>query len=348
MSQSTPTPPHLDGRTPVISARRGHFWIPGDVVENGPVRVQRGPMFVEWEAPATVTRPYPLVLVHGGGGQGTDWLTTPDGRPGWARLLVDQGYAVYVVDRVGLGRSPYHPDVIGPMGGPFPYEAGRALFAPDEVAEEQTAWPWDRAPGSGEMDQLVAAMGPMPADLAISQELDADRLARLLDRTGPAILLTHSAGGPVGWLVADARPELVRGIVAVEPMGPAFVEFPGLGTLSWGLTAAHVRTEPAYQSPDEARAAGASALSLPGLRGIPVALVTGGASAFAGFRDEIAEILTRSGAPTEVLHLPDHGVDGNGHGLIFEANSAEVLDEVLTWLAGVEAEAYAKSREHGS
>jgi len=331
------TAPHLDARTPVVASRRGNFWICGDVVEHGPVHVQRGPMHVEWEAPETVAHPYPLVLVHGGGGQGTDWMTTPDGRPGWARLLVQQGYAVYVVDRVGLGRSPYHPDVIGPMGGAFPYEAGRGLFAADEVADDQTAWPWERDPGTGAMDQLVAGMGPMPADLALSQELDADRLVRLLDRIGPAVLVTHSAGGPVGWLVADARPELVKGIVALEPMGPAFVEFPGLGTLTWGRPSAPIRTEPAWSSPEEAQAAGAAALTLPGLRGIPVALVTGGASSFAAFRDEFADILGRSGAPTDVLHLPDHGVEGNGHGLIFEANSEEVLELVAGWLSRLEA-----------
>lgn len=335
----TPVPPHQDAQTPLLSTRRGNFWIPGDVVEAGGIHVQRGPMHVEWEAPEEVTHPYPVVLVHGGGGQGTDWQNTPDGRPGWARLLVQQGYAVYVVDRVGHGRSPYHPDVIGPMGGPFPYEAGRGLFADDAAADAQTAWPWDRDPGSGEIDQMMAAMGPLPADFAMSQQLDADRLAKALDRIGPAILVTHSAGGPVGWLTTDARPELVRGIAAIEPMGPAFVEFPGMGALEWGLTAAPITTDPAYATPAEASAGGAGALTLPAMDGIPVALVTGGASAFAGFRDEFADILTRSGARTEVVHLPDHGVQGNGHGLIFETNHDQVLAQVLRWLTTVEADA---------
>ena len=83
-----------------------------------------GPMFVQWEAPAEVTKPYPIVLVHGGGGQGTDWLGTPDGRPGWSTFLLREGYAVYVVDRPGHGRSPFHPDVLGPMG-PFVLRARR-------------------------------------------------------------------------------------------------------------------------------------------------------------------------------------------------------------------------------
>jgi pimeloyl-ACP methyl ester carboxylesterase len=333
---ATSTPPHLDDRATPLTTRRGSFWIPGDVVEAGPVHVQSGPMFVEWEAPEQVTRPYPVVLVHGGGGQGTDWTTTPDGRPGWARLLVEAGYAVYVVDRVGHGRSPYHPDVIGPMGGAFPYEACRGLFAADAVADAQSAWTWSREPGSGELDQLMAAMGPLPADLAESQRLDADRLAKVLDRVGPAILVTHSAGGPVGWLVTDARPDLVVGIVAVEPMGPAFTEFPGMGRLAWGLTSAEITTEPAYATAEEAREAGAGALTLPALKGKPVALVTGGASAFAAFRAEILDILDRSGAHVDGLHLPDLGIEGNGHGLIFEANSAQILATVIAWLEAVE------------
>lgn len=324
--------PHENTDIPLLTTRRGVFWVPGDVVETGPVHAQRGPLFVEWAAPESVTRPYPLVLVHGGGGQGTDWLGTPDGRPGWATRFLEAGYAVYVVDRVGHGRSPFHPDVIGEMGGQMPYEGGRGLFADDTAADRQTAWPWQRDPGSPEMDQMMAAMGALPADLAYSQALDADRIARLLDVVGPSVLITHSAAGPVGWLVADARPELVRGIVAVEPLGPLFVDFPGMGALSWGLTAAPITYDPPFSSPEEVAAADASTLRVPALDGIPVQLVTGGASVFADFRQEFADLLTRSGAPTEVCHLPDVGIEGNGHGLIFEANSDRTVEPVLEWL----------------
>ena len=111
------------------------------------------------------------------------------------------------------------------MGGPFPYEAANGLFFPDEAREQQTQWTFSRSIGEPEVDQLVAAMGPLPHDLAESQRMDADRLARLLDRIGPAVLFTHSAGGPAGWLTADARPELVKGIIAIEPIGPAFGGF---------------------------------------------------------------------------------------------------------------------------
>lgn len=330
----TVTAPHAAPNVPAVTTRRGHFWIPGDPVQVSSGTAQRAPMFVQWEAPEQVTREFPLVLVHGGGGQGTDWLGTVDGRPGWAQHFVAAGFAVYVVDRPGHGRSPYHPEVIGPMGGQFSYEAAVGLFAPPDRAGEQTAWAWGREPGDDGLDQLVAAFGPLPADLGWSQELDADRLARLLDRIGPAVLVTHSAGGPVGWLAADRRPELVEAIVAVEPMGPAFVEFPGMGALHWGLTSAAVTYDPPLESPEAVREAPPATRRIPGLSGKQVLLVTGGASPFAAFAGEVVEFLSHAGARPQRLHLPEHGVSGNGHALQMEANAADTIRPVLDWLVG--------------
>src|SRR5438105_13256475 len=47
--------------------------------------------------------------------------------------------------------------------------------------------------------------------------------AALLDKIGrPVILLAHSQGGLMPWLIADSRPHLVKSIIAVEPTGPPF------------------------------------------------------------------------------------------------------------------------------
>jgi pimeloyl-ACP methyl ester carboxylesterase len=35
-------------------------------------------MYVEHWIPAQVRHPYPVVLIHGGFGQGSDWFTTPE------------------------------------------------------------------------------------------------------------------------------------------------------------------------------------------------------------------------------------------------------------------------------
>ncbi|AGF71145.1 alpha/beta fold hydrolase [Corynebacterium halotolerans] len=324
--------PHCSVTTPQVTSHRGRFWIPGEIVETDAGPAQRAPLYVEWEVKDQETTRPPLVLIHGGGGQGTDWLSTVDGRPGWAHHFVEASYPVYVVDRAGHGRSPYHPAAVGPMGPPFGYGPAQGLFVPPERAEEQTAWPWGREPGDPHFDQLVAAFGPLPEDLGYSQDLDADRLARLLDLIGPAILVTHSAGGPVGWVTADRRPDLVTAIVAIEPMGPAFVEFPGMGRLDWGLTATPVTYEPSLNSPAEVEQAPPESRRMPGLTGTDVLVVTGGSSAFADFADDIVEYLNHGGAQATRAHLPEFGISGNGHAIMQEQNSEETIRPVLEWL----------------
>lgn len=317
-------------QAPARTVRRGHFWIPGDRIEQAGLTYQRGPMYVEWEAPETVTRPYPIVLMHGGGFQGTEWFDTPDGRPGWAQRLVEAGYAVLVIDRPGHGRSPYHVQTLGDMGPPFSYEGGQHIYFPGNDARH-TQWPF--APGDGAaMDAFIAGYGPLPADLALSQTLDADRTALLLDRIGPAILVTHSASGPDGWLVADRRSALVKAIVAIEPMGPPFADIPNIGSLSWGPAAAPLQFEPPVADAEEVRDAAPGSLRLPALAGLPILIVTAEASAFAAASPPTAAFLNAAGASAELLHLPDHGVLGNGHGLIYEKNSDAALAPVLQWL----------------
>ncbi|ALK30686.1 alpha/beta fold hydrolase [Burkholderia plantarii] len=315
---------------PARTVRRGHFWMPGERVEAGGRTVQRGPMYVEWEAPPTVTREWPIVLMHGGGFQGTEWFDTPDGRPGWAQRLVEAGYAVFVVDRPGHGRSPYHVDALGAMGPPFSYEGGREIYFPGDDARH-TQWPF-AADDAAAMDAFIAGYGPLPADLEASQTMDADRTAALLARIGPAILVTHSASGPDGWLVADRCPGLVKAIAAIEPMGPPFATIPNIGPLRWGPAAAPLRFEPPVSDPGQLRAARPGDFRLPSLAGLPILIVTAEASAFAAASPPTAAFLDGCGASTELLHLPDHGVRGNGHGLIYERNSDAALAVVLAWL----------------
>ena len=61
----------------------------------------------------------------------------------------------------------------------------------------------------------------------------------LLDKIGPAIIMTHSAGGPFGWLVAEIRPNLVKGIIAIEGGGQPFG-----GQNVWGMSTIPVAYDP--------------------------------------------------------------------------------------------------------
>lgn len=78
---------------------------------------------------------------------------------------------------------------------------GRDVFVPD--------WP-----GHGR--------SPMGADFPTLGTRDVTRsLIALLETTGPAVLLPHSAGGPIAWWIAERRPDLVAAIVGAAPGPPA-------------------------------------------------------------------------------------------------------------------------------
>jgi pimeloyl-ACP methyl ester carboxylesterase len=291
---------------PVTTSRRGSFWITGEPVEGALGTVQRGPMYVEWEAPADAEAKSgpPWVLVHGGGGQGTDYLTTPDGRLGWSRLLVHQGHTVYVVDRPGHGRSPHHPDVLGPMGPQMGAEGLRPIFVPPADGPDSnpwaglhTQWPGGREPGDPVYDQWLAPSGPMLASWPDMHDLEQMRLAQLLDRVGPAVLVTHSAGGPGTFRAADARPDQVAALVAIEVL---------------------------QEDPPR---------PLPNLSRFPIAVVTGEASMFRRFDDQLVGFLKQSGCDVELIQLADHGVRGNSHGIMLERNNEEALAVLTRWVA---------------
>lgn len=338
-------------------AKQGGFWVGVERERTSHGTFARGQMYVQYQIPAEQRHPFPIVMVHGGGGQGLDFLTTPDGRPGWASWFLAAGYAVYVVDRVGHGRSPSH-ELQGAMSGPPPYEQMSLLMAGG--APDHAPWPQARLhtqwPGSGQvgedpaLDQFMAGQGPMIADLAATQTHMRRAGEALLKQIGPAILLTHSMGGPFGWIVADACPDKVKAIVAVEPVGPVFdAVAPGMPTLDWGLTAIPLSFDPPLSSAAdfklERRAAPAAGLMdclvqagtvrrLPRLAGIPVAVLVAEASFMAGFQHGTVDFLTQAGVTAELLRLEQHGLNGNGHMMMCERNSDAIARFIDSWLIG--------------
>ena len=341
---------------PLVLADQGFFWT-GLVRQQTPNgTIAAGQMFVQYQIPEHIRHPYPIVMVHGGGGQGTDFLGTPDGRPGWATYFLKQGYAVYVVDRPGHGRSPLHPEALGPMTPPLTYEFAMTLFtAPGKQpnswpnAQKHNQWPGSGVVGDPVLDQFIATQGPFLVFLAQTQQLMQRAGAELLDRIGPAILLTHSMGAPFGWLVADSRPNLVKGIVAVEPMGPPFAQLPmGLGDLSYGLTAIPMTFDPPLKAPTELRreirkapkpgladcfVQKEPARRLPNLASIPVAVVTSEASAWSMHDHGTVDYLVQAGVRAVHLRLEDHGLRGNGHLMMQERNSDDIAAFLERWIS---------------
>ena len=210
---------------PLMIAKQGVFYVGGKYVEsNGDVPMV-GQAFVEYQIPQHQTHPYPIVLVHGGSQTGIGWISTPDGREGWAIYFLRHGYAIYIVDQVARGRSAYIADVYGPSRTQT-REYVMQRFSTSEKynlwpqAKLHTQWPGTGEPGDPAFDNYFASNVPSMDNREMQSRMNVDALAALLDRIGPAIVLVHSQSGQYGWPLAQARPALVKAIVAAEASGP--------------------------------------------------------------------------------------------------------------------------------
>lgn len=349
---------------PLSIARQGWFYIGGRVDDSQPGAPIIGHMYVEFQIPEPLTCPYPIIMVHGGQQNGTNWTGTPDGREGWSHFFLRRGYAVYVVDQVARGRSAHNAPalhgVLAPLDRAF---ALRRFVAPELYVDWpqgalHSQWPGPATPGDPAFDNFMASQAPSLADYARQQELNSDALVALLDHIGASILLVHSQSGAFGWVVCDRRPEKVAALVALEPNGPPVRDIENLGAPEWfadtgrwkisGLGDVQLTWDPplgsgeAMQWTKESKPTRADCVScwrqqepartLPNLAKVKMAMLTAEASYHAPYDHCTAQFLRQAGVEIDHIYLVDRGVRGNGHMMMIEKNSDEIAGIVHEWL----------------
>ena len=217
--------PQAGAAEPLVLAKQSFFYIGGHYDETHPDRHVVGQMYVEYQIPADLKHPFPIVMVHGGTATGLLWTGTPDGREGWAQYFLRQGYAVYVVDQVGRGRSPYETSVYGKQASQTTQYILERFTASERFglwpqAKLHTQWPGKAEPGDPTYDNYAASNFASLDDRDAQSAMNVHALSLLLDRIGPSIVFVHSQAGQYGWPLAQARPALVKAIVGIEPTGP--------------------------------------------------------------------------------------------------------------------------------
>jgi pimeloyl-ACP methyl ester carboxylesterase len=351
---------------PLSIARQGYLYAGGTYDKTIPGTPMAGQVYAEFQIPAQLRHRYPVVMIHGGRQTGTNFTHTPDGRPGWAEYFLRRGYAVYVVDQVGRGRSPHWTEAYGELATPnLDFTLKRFVSTRDyklwPQAHLHTQWPGTGQPGDPAFDNFYASQAPGIPEFAVHQKLNPPAIAALLDKIGPAILLTHSQSGSFGWPVADLRPELVKAILAVEPSGPPVHDVQMHGAPDWFSDVPHEKISGLGEVPlvydppitatsplsvvrdDKPDAAGLvrcwhqqePARTLPNLANIPVLVLTGEASYHAPYDHCTVRYLTQAGVKTTWIRLADRGIHGNGHMMMLEKNNGAIADVLLEWLEGI-------------
>ncbi|WP_324695134.1 alpha/beta fold hydrolase [Novosphingobium sp. RL4] len=324
--------------SPLVISEQGSFAVggtihtePGTFANNAPTAAGQSlhadHLYAFYQVPEKPRR-LPVVMLHGAYQSGRSWETTPDGREGFQTIFLRRHFTTYVVDQPRRGRA-----------GNSSVAAAIEPAPNDQLFFDQFrlgAWPeffggvqFDRRPET--LEQFFRSVTPNtgPYDARVI----SSAMTALLEKTGPAILFTHSQGGEPGWLTAMASPN-VKAVVAFEP-GSGFV-FPK-GEAPPEMPSAAGTLKPVEIAPAD--------FAL--LTRIPIAIFYGDnipadPTAERGkdnWRVRLAmarlwvDCVNRHGGDARLIHLPDLGIRGNTHFMMSDLNNLQIADEVSKFLA---------------
>ncbi|KAI9718487.1 MAG: hypothetical protein M1828_006670 [Chrysothrix sp. TS-e1954] len=372
----TSKPPH----SPEVLHKRNYFYVGGQYTpesSGGKQEIMTGQIYVEQLIPAGgPCKKYPLVFLHGAGQTGTNWLNTPDGRMGWASYFLREGYEVFILDQPQRGRSIWELS----QGKPLyvsPLETEEQFTAPQHFkywpqAVFHTQWPGTGLRGDPVFDQFYASQVESQKNMArrcchgiissltltktMASILTRNAGAALLNKIGPAILITHSEGGQLGWGIADAVPSKLAGLFALEPGGPPFKDAEGLKYLNstargWGLTDIPIGYDPPVATASDIKSVEVPppaenltscyrqvqpAKRLANLAKIPMAMATSQASYHAPYDYCTFEYLKQGGVDVTYFNLTAIGILGNGHLSFLEKNNLAIAKVLADWFKTIE------------
>jgi pimeloyl-ACP methyl ester carboxylesterase len=280
--------------------------VPAKVDPNGTYQVEQ--MYVQYFLPADERGAYPLLLWHGGGLSGVTYETTPDGREGWLNYFLRKGWSVYNSDAVERGRAGWaqYPDIF--KGEPVflttsnPFERfrigdGAGSYDPDPA--KRRLMPGSQFPADG-YDNFVKQN--VPRWTTTDDATIAAYIAEI-DRVGPCIILFHSQAGTFGFKVAQARPDKVKALIAIEPAGVGdLAKVDALKTIpTLFVYGDYIERDPRW----------------------PKIRATGGA---------FADAMRAAGGSVDVVDLPKAGIHGNSHMMMMDKNNGKVADLIQNWL----------------
>ena len=206
---------------PLTIQEQGSFAVGGKVITNSGTFNPKQPTpagqtlhgdhaYVFYQIPVK-RRKLPLVFLHGTGQFSKTWETTPDGREGFQTIFLRRRFPVYLIDqprRGNAGRSTVPATVNATPDEQNWFDTFRVGVWPEYFPGVQ----FSKDPEA--LNQYFRQMTPNvgPYDPGVI----SDACAALFDKIGPAVFVTHSQGGGLGWATV-LKTGNVRGIVAYEP-----------------------------------------------------------------------------------------------------------------------------------
>ena len=195
--------------------------VPAKLDPNGVYQVEQ--MYAQYYLVQNRKGRLPLLMWHGGGLSGVTYETKPDGHRRVAQLFRAQGLGHLHLRRDGARARRLDRQVQGRSE----CSCRSAIRGSVSASEPIGSWNDDKGkraiyPGvqfpTDAYEQFMKQ--GVPRWVTTDEQIIAAYI-ELVDKVCPCVVLVHSQAGSFGFKVAEARPDKIKALIAVEPSAPA-------------------------------------------------------------------------------------------------------------------------------
>jgi pimeloyl-ACP methyl ester carboxylesterase len=275
--------------------------VPAKVDPNGTYQVEQ--MYAQYFLVQNRKGKLPLLLWHGGGLTGVTYETKPDGNPGWLNYFLRHGWDTYISDAMERGRSGWTDKFKGdpvflPLGDPWERFRLGPLGSWNADKARRTTYPGVQFP----LDAYEQFMKQGVPRWTTTDDAIVAAYIELVDKVCPCVVLVHSQAGSFGFKVAEARPDKVKALIAVEPSATGAKD--KVATLKMPIVV--IYGDNAKEHPRWGK-------------------IRQNVHDYAG-------LIKQAGGSIETIDLPDIGIKGNTHMMMMDRNSDQIADVMQKWL----------------
>lgn len=304
---------------PITIQKQGSFAVGGKVLgdpNSRSLHCDHG--YVDYQIPVNPRR-INLVMWHSAAA--TAWLNRWDGGEGYQSIFLRRGFPVYIWDGPHVGRANWGctPNTYTPGEG-----RDQGNFTAWRFGDKYPNWfPGVQFPTNDpEAWNQASRARYLEFDTVENAQLQSDAAAKLMDKIGPSVALTNSAGGMRAILTA-LKTNNMAGIVMYENVGYVYPQGEGPGGPVGGFGPIEVPLEEFKK-----------------LTKVPMQMVWGdNVEKSATYPNSLrlsklfAEKVNKYGGKAQVLMLPDAGLKGNTHIPFADMNNVAVADLLSKFLA---------------
>jgi pimeloyl-ACP methyl ester carboxylesterase len=272
----------------------------------------------------------PLVLIPGGNHSGSCYLSTPDGRTGWAQAFAARGYKVVMPDWAGTGRSGYIPqdkltgDMVVEGLGKVISSFGRRVVVLTHSMSGAYGWPLIERYGQYIEKMVAVAPGEpgntqLPAKI-LSQSGDVMEVQRAFASTKFTLNLKEPYAGAMTDIVEKKFIGNSKRFPVdhVQPYKSSLIALPSrLLYERLNVDGSQLKVS-----------------NFANFKGKRIVILVGTDDVdHAGDSDKrIADWLNQNGANAEFATLGKYGIFGNGHMMMIENNSDQIAGVIADWI----------------